>query len=165
MPGPPPKKPDERRRRNAPAGGEWAHAPGFGWQHGGKPRCPAGLLESTRAVWKIWLESWEAAFWSADDLPALQRMIRLYDECERLQLGELADLVSIEDVEVTAKTTRVVLEFRQRPTPPHAELRQLMDRFGLNPLARQKLRWLPPLEGEQTAAGKTKRRYGHLEAV
>lgn len=134
----PPKLPDERRRRNVPSAGEWTAAPGVGWQHGKTPACPPKLTKPAQDAWRLWLGSWMASFWQADDLPMLRRLVLLYDECER---GEAT---------VAAQ----------------AEMRQLTDKFGLNPRARQQLRWLPPVEGEAAkATGKKSQRYGHLKAV
>ena len=137
MPGPAPKLPDERRRRNKPAAGEWVHAPGVGWRHGSVPKPPTGLLKASREAWSVWFAAWFASFWSPDDLPALRTVVRLYDAVER---GEL-----------------------QRAP----ELRQQMDAFGVTPKGRQVLRWLPPLDdargGSDASVGGG--RYGHLRDV
>lgn len=158
MSGPPPKHPDERRRRNVPAGGEWQVAPGQSWS-GEVPEAPEGLTNESIEAWGIWFGSWMASFWQPEDLPALRRMVKLYDECERLEGAGW-----LEGVDASAKG-RVT-----RPAIPYGELRQLMDRFGLSPAARQRLRWLPPdgqaeQSGDPDPAATTSRRYGHLQAV
>lgn len=147
MSGPAPKKPDERRRRNVPAGGEWQPAPGSGWLHGDVPVPPDGLREAALETWGSWFSAWFSSFWSPDDLPMLRRLIRLYDECDRIEDGDWTEKV--------------------RPAPPYAELRQLGDRFGLSPAARQKLRWLPPDDETASASKPAKKasRYKHLKAV
>lgn len=120
MPGPVPKDPAKRRRRNVPASGEWKKAAAVGWQHGAVPEPPDGLLSASKKAWKLWFASWWAAFWVPEDLPGLETVIALFDATRR---GEL-----------------------QRS----GELRQSMDAFGLTPLGRQKLHWLPP-KAEDTA--------------
>lgn len=135
MPGPAPKKPDERRRRNAPAGGEWKHAPGDGWLHGKVPAAPTSVGDRARAAWDIWFGSWPASFWSPLDLPQLEVMVDLLDKIHR---------------DAASSSERV-------------EWRQLMDRFGLFPAAQQKLRWLPPVVEE--APGRSTPKGGHYKGL
>lgn len=159
MSGPPPKHPDERRRRNVPAGGEWQVAPGDSWEGEVVPDPPDGLTDASEEAWSIWFGSWMASFWQVDDLPTLRRLAKLYDECERLESGEWMSAIA----DTTGGTGRIT-----RPAIPYGELRQLMDRFGLSPAARQKLRWLPPdgqAEATPAATATESRRYGHLTAV
>lgn len=120
--GPAPKPPEQRRRRNTPAGGEWDAIEAVGWQHGALPEPPDGLREATLEAWRIWMGSWVAAHWAAEDLPGLRQMIRLYDQVER---GEF-----------------------QRAN----ELRIQMDTFGLTPKGRQDRRWAPPAEEKGAAS-------------
>lgn len=112
--GPAPKKPEERRRRNKPAAGEWRAAPGEGWQHGELPKAPDGLLAASREAWTTWFRSWWAAHWGREDLPALRQVIKLYDAVERGE-GQRA-----------------------------GELRLWMDNYGITPEGQQKRRWARP---------------------
>jgi len=137
MPGPAPKPPEERRRRNAPEGGEWKAAPGQGWQHGAIPKPPSGLLKVTKDAWDIWMRSWFAAFWTPEDLPGLRVIAKLYDQVER---GEY-----------------------QRA----GELRLQMTAYGMNPEGQQKRRWKRPEQPveSQPAAATAGGRYGHLRVA
>jgi hypothetical protein len=112
MPGPPPKV--TRRRRNAPASGEWKPTAGIGWQHGPIPKPPAGLMPPTLAAWATWFGAWFASHWSAADLPGIRHVALLYDAVER---GEL-----------------------QRA----GEKRMAMDGYGITPKGQQMLHWAPP---------------------
>lgn len=88
-------------------------------------------------AWSVWMGSWFAAHWTPDDLPGLRRVILLYDQIER---GEF-----------------------QRS----AELRMLMDNYGITPKGQQDRRWAPPKEEEKpvTTGPKKASRYDHLRAV
>ena len=92
MSGPPPKDAANRRRRNAPARGEWQTAPGIGWQHGETPPPPTGLRKSSRDAWETWMGAWFASFWTPGDLPSLRVLIRLYDQVERGHLERAGDV-------------------------------------------------------------------------
>jgi hypothetical protein len=116
MPGPAPKFPSQRRRRNEPARGEWKRAPGIGWQHGPRPKPPSGLMPASRSAWAKWFSAWFAAHWGPGDVPQLCILARLFDAIER---GEL-----------------------QRA----GELRLWMDNFGITPAGYQARRWQPPEE-------------------
>ena len=67
-------------------------------------------------AWNVWLSAWFAAFWTADDLPGLRQLVRLYDQVER---GEF-----------------------QRAS----ELRLQMDTYGITPKGQQDRRWARPKE-------------------
>ena len=125
MPGPPPKKPGERVRTNAPASGEWKEAPGVGWQYGRAPACPKelGLLPEAQEAWKAWFASWWAAHWTKEDLPGLKLVIRQYDQ-----------------------NLRGALEINK--------LTPLLDAYGITPTGRQKLHWLPPKNVQPSKAVK-----------
>lgn len=116
MPGPSPKPASQRRRRNAPARGEWKTAPAIGWRYGAIPKPPDGLKAASRTAWKTWFMAWFAAHWSPADLPGLRVLVRLYDAAQR---GE-----------------------HQRA----GELRLWMDNYGITPAGRQARRWQPPEE-------------------
>jgi hypothetical protein len=142
--GPPPKGNAQRRRRNAPARGEWKAPTGAGWQHGPVPEAPDGLLEATRKAWAAWFESWFAAYWTPDDLTGLRKVAQLYDATER---GDL---------------TR------------SSELRLWMDNYGLTPEGQAKRRWtrFAPAGGEsekpaaaEAAPAQPPSPYGHLRVA
>lgn len=111
MPGPPPKHPSDRRRRNRvqtvelPADGSGLEA----------PELPGAddLLEWTRNYWTGLWASPMAVVWEPMDVPALIRLARLQD---RQMRGE-------------GTSTEL------------GEIRNLEDRFGLSPMARKRLQW------------------------
>lgn len=135
-----PKSPEERVRR-APPVHEWQATLAGGWQHGGTPKPPSGLLKASRGAWETWFAAWWAAHWAPEDLPALRQLVRLYDQVER---GEF-----------------------QR----HGELRIAMDTYGITPKGRQDRRWAPPrsLDVDQGVApapdDRPTSRYAGLRAV
>jgi hypothetical protein len=142
MPGPAPKDPAQRRRRNKPARGEWQPAPGVGWQHKPFPAPPDGLLEPSRAAWETWFRAWFAAHWTPDDLPGLRQLILLYDHCER---GA-----------VKAADRSMLIRF--------------MDSYGITPRGQVSLRWTRPKPDEKPAAAApggsmSSSPYGHLRVV
>lgn len=116
--GPAPKRPEERRRRNKPVGGEWQAAPGIGWQHGPLPEPPDGLLAASREAWTTWFRSWFASHWTPSDLPGLRKVVQLYDATERGE-GQRA-----------------------------SELRLWMDNYGITLEGQQKRRWVQPEGGQ-----------------
>lgn len=127
---------ENRRNRNTPARGEWKPAPGVGWQFDPLPEPPDGLLEPTRVAWATWMRAWFAAYWTPDDLPGLRQIARLYDQVER---GEF-----------------------QRS----AELRLLMDTYGITPKGQQDRRWAPPRAEEPKATPEVSPTpYAHLGVV
>jgi P27 family predicted phage terminase small subunit len=128
--GPQPKHPDKRQRRNAPTavltvidgGGMAAPAPMEGWQ----PQT---------------IEKWDM-FWSSDvahavqssDYPALERLFRLYDLEHRLhEAGAKQPIV------VGSQGQPVANPALKQADALRSEIRQLEDRFGLNPSARARL--------------------------
>jgi hypothetical protein len=113
-PGPPPKLPGQRRRRNAPAAGEWHSTEATHWQYGPIPEPPEGLLKASEVVWRSWFQSWVAAHWTPGDVPQLCIVIGLYD---------------------------LVLRGASRNSN---ELRLWMGSYGLTPAGAQQRRWLPP---------------------
>ncbi len=114
MPGPPPKPTEQRRRRNAPARGDWHSASAVGWRYGSRPKPPTGLMPASRTAGTSWFKSWFAAPWTPDDLPGLRVVILLYDQVER---GEF-----------------------QRSS----EMRLWMSDYGITPGGAQARRWKPP---------------------
>jgi hypothetical protein len=134
--GPPPN--ETRRRRNAPARGDWQPTAGIGWQHSKTaPKAPDGLKPASLAAWRTWMGSWFASHWTPDDIPGLRIVIATYDQVER---GE----------------------FQRGP-----ELRMLMDTYGITPKGQQDRRWQAPKPEETPAdaAPAAGGRYGHLKAV
>ena len=66
---------DKRVRQAVP----WKYADGIGWRHGKIPAAPSGLSATARKTWRIWMGSWWASFYEAEDLPGLELLIRIYD--------------------------------------------------------------------------------------
>lgn len=80
-------------------------------------------MDASLEAWSVWFGSWWAAFWTPADLPALRQVIRLYDQVER---GEF-----------------------QRC----AELRMMMDTYGVTPKGQQDRRWKAPVAPEVAKPG------------
>lgn len=137
MSGPAPKSDAERRRRNAPARGEWTAAPGEGWQHGPVPKPPSGLVKASKDAWETWFAAWFAAHWSPSDLPGLRQLVRLYDQVER-------------DPSVASL---------------QSQLRQMMDIYGVTPKGQQDRRWKRPEGLVETEVPASSGKYSHLRAV
>lgn len=137
MSGPAPAK--QRRRRNAPARGEWQPAPGIGWQHGPIPDAPDGLLAASRNAWETWFRAWFASHWTPADLPGLRLVIAQYDAVQRGQ-AKANDMTA---------------------------LVRLMDTYGITPAGQQARRWEAPkaAEPEKPAEKPATGRYAHLRAV
>lgn len=68
------KRPDQQRH-------QWVHADEGGWQHGKRPSPPLGLSPAGKKAWRTWLSAWWASFYSPDDLPGLELLVRHYDAC------------------------------------------------------------------------------------
>jgi hypothetical protein len=86
----------------------------------------------------VWMTAWFAAHWTPADLPGLRKLIRLYDATERGELGR------------------------------SAELRQLMDNYGITPKGQQDRRWAPPKPAETPAEVDSPQeigRYEHLKVA
>lgn len=133
-----PKDPNQRRRRNAPARGEWRPTPGVGWQHGPIPDPPDGLKAETVDAWRAWFRAWFAANWGREDLPGLRVVAQLFDEGVRGNGGAAA----------------------------RAELRLWMDQYGITPKGQQDRRWKPPAaEPKPTATKGRPTAYAHLRVA
>lgn len=140
MPGPAPKDPALRRRRNKPVSGEWQPTKTVGWRFGDVPEAPDGLLKPSLAAWQAWFSAWFASHWTPDDLPGLRHLIQLYDAFER---GEF-----------------------QRS----AELRMGSDGYGITPHGQQALHWAPPKadeapKGQEAPIDDSASPYGHLRPL
>lgn len=140
MPGPAPQK--TRRRRNAPARGEWQPTPGIGWQHGPIPEPPDGLKLESIIAWQTWFMAWFASHWTPADLPGLRLVIAQHDAVQRGQ-NKANDV-----------TTLV----------------RLMDTYGITPAGQQARRWEAPKSDEEpspvaTGPQKADGRYAHLRVA
>ncbi|MEU7400721.1 P27 family phage terminase small subunit [Streptomyces sp. NPDC044948] len=153
--GPAPKDPEKRQRRNRAQGLE-AIPENAGVVE--RPAPPAGLLKTVRDRWVAYWESPVAQLADpVSDLPALERLYRLYDDLERSHA-------------TVRKQGHMVRGYRDQtvmnPLLKHmqlvqAEVRQLEDRFGLSPRARLSLgvtlgeaaKSLSDLNSEFTAGG------------
>jgi hypothetical protein len=137
MPAQPPKDPRQRRRRNAPARGEWQASPGVGWQHGPIPAPPDGLVEASHDAWETWFRAWFAAHRHPGDLPGLRLMISLFDRVERGG-AKAAD---------------------------HSELRLWLDSYGISLKGQADRRWQRPPQPLEAAPGDAPSPYAHLRVV
>ena len=133
--GPAPKDPSSRRRKNAPARGDWQPSTTIGWQHGDTPDPPPGLSPAAIDAWRTWMGSGFAAHWDPGDLPGLRVLIRLYDEVMAGR-GTLA-----------------------------GELRLWADNSGVTPRGQQDRRWQPPADDQAPAAPAGGDRYSHLRIL
>jgi hypothetical protein len=136
--GPAPKE-NRQNRRETPTRGEWAAAPGSGWQHGDIPKAPPRLTPAGRDAWQTWMTAWFAAYWTPEDLPILRQIAKLYDKAER-------------DEASAAELT---------------QFRQLLDSYGITPKGQQDRRWQRPKDAPKADASDepTGKLYGHLRAV
>jgi hypothetical protein len=135
--GPAPKQ--TRRRRTAPALGEWQAAPGIGWQHGPIPEPPDGMLAASREAWTTWMQSWFASHWTKADLPGLLIVITAYDAVKRQNPAKANDLTA---------------------------LLRAMDNYGITPAGQQSRRWQAPKDEEPAAPATVPGgRYAHLRSV
>ena len=120
MPGPAPKQPGQRRRRNIPAGGEWQELPREG-RKGKPPVWPLGACSAEMD--KHWRRLWrtpQATKWQ--DVKGSDLMVARYVTLTM----ELYDLGAM----------RVSAQIAAFP-----ELRLLEDGLGLSPKGMQQLRW------------------------
>lgn len=131
--GPTRKDPDLRQRRNTPRALELVQAAAAVSPAAPvHPQPPKGLLRKT-------VDQWEA-FWSSpvsklvdrtSDLPALERLYELYDDCYRYRAAIRKDAMV-----VGSQGQMVRNPFVKDLKDAQAEVRQLEDRFGLSPRAR-----------------------------
>ena len=127
MPGPPPKP--NRQRRNRPS--RLRLVPG-GLVERGLPRAPRGLLQNLRDRWDRFWRSDLAQLTEADtNLGAITRLFTLYDERERAYRGYRKERI-VEG----HKGQPVLNPLGRLMAAMDTEIRQLEDRFGLNPKAR-----------------------------
>ena len=126
-----PQRPRDAKKRVR----AWTQADGTGWRYGKVPAPPAGLLPTSKTVWRTWFNGWVSAHWIAADVPGLRVMVKLYDRVER---GELIRA---------------------------GELRLWMDTYGLTPKVQQDRRWKPPEETSSRNEVQRPSAYGHLRTV
>jgi hypothetical protein len=96
------------------------------------PEPPPGLLSASVTVWEGWFKAWWAGNWTQDDVPQLRLVIRLWDRVHRGDIKRLA------------------------------ELRQLMDSFGLTPKGQMDRRWERPKPIKTQVVGGSSGRWDHL---
>lgn len=128
-----PKDPEKRQRRNAAKDlavvTEAADSSEV-------PTSPAGLLKATRDRWVDYWSSPVAKLADpVSDLPALERLFRLYDDLERTNrtVREQGHMV------LGSKGQMVLHPLLRHTQVTQTEIRQLEDRFGLSPRARLSL--------------------------
>lgn len=133
MPGPPPKHPSDRRRRNAAPGMVQLPAEG---RRGKPPKWP--LSKPRKTELGIWAELWatpQAVAWAELGwIRTVARYVRLLYEAEKPGAGAAVN----------------------------AEVRQLEDRLGLTPMSMRRLQWEIAADEvdekrEQRAASSTRR--------
>jgi P27 family predicted phage terminase small subunit len=99
------------------------------------PGCPEGLLPEVSEWWEaFWLSPVAEATYSSTDLPALERLAGLYDLRERARRS-VAEHMMVEG----SKGQSVLNPLIRAMAPWDTEIRNLEDRFGLNPKARIQL--------------------------
>lgn len=98
----------------------------------GAPEPPAGLLEHTQEQWEsFWGSPVARLVDRSSDMPALERLFELYDDCTRFRASIRAN-----PMVDGSKGQLVRNPFVKDLKDTQAEVRQLEDRFGLSPRAR-----------------------------
>ena len=133
MPGPAPKPPARRQRRNQKAA-TLRIVKGAG-KLANPPAAPKHWYKKTRDAWSTFWRSELAQIVEPDtDGPAIERLFSLYDERERAYRGyQKARLV------VGSQGQLVLNPLARMMTALDAEIRQLEDRLGLTPKSRLQL--------------------------
>lgn len=132
--GPAPKDPERRQRRNAAKDLAVVAEAAVGVPE--PPAPPAGMLKVTRARWvDYWASPVAKLADPVSDLPALERLFRLYDDLERSNAA-----VKKSGHMVPGSQGQAVLNpLLRHIQATQAEVRQMEDRFGLSPRARLSL--------------------------
>lgn len=141
MPGPAPK--EERRRRNAPARGEWCDIPLRNPAPAPEmPRPPKqGWAEQTKRAWAAWWADGASTMWSSADIEAVNQLVDLHHDFS------------------TYEGTRGKAGLA-------AEIRQRMDGLGLTQKGKRDMRWRAvDQETDEGDTPKRKSRYSHLRSV
>lgn len=96
------------------------------------PPAPRGLLKKTTEQWaKFWTSPVAALVDRTSDMPALERLFELYDDCTRYRAA-----IRENPMVVGSQGQMVRNPFVKDLKDAQAEVRQLEDRFGLSPRAR-----------------------------
>lgn len=117
MPGPPPKRPEERTRRAAPAH-EWKPSvDGATWE-GRRPPCPPGVSAEAKRTWAAWFGAWWAQHWTDADVPQLRLALRAYDLAaeDPTQLPKFTPLADA--LGLTPKGRNVLRWLEPKPSKP-----------------------------------------------
>lgn len=131
MPGPAPKRAENRSRR--PRGASLTVMPPSKSRIA-KPKPPDGLLESIGESWEAFWASPLAQHTITSDLPALRRLFRLYHQREvYLTAGSEESLTRGSTGQMTLNPLLKEVDALD------AKILALEDRFGLSPMARLKL--------------------------
>jgi len=131
MPGPAPKRPENRSRQPRSTGitvidGAKARI--------AKPKPPEGLSAAVRESWDTFWASPLAAHTIATDVAALRRLFRLYEQRERYIE------IAAEDTLSTGSTGQLVLHpLIKEVDTLDGKILALEDRYGLSPMSRLKL--------------------------
>ncbi len=132
--GPTPKDPAARQRRNTPRSlelvaqaQEIAEAVPVA-----VPAAPKGLLKKTTERWeRFWTSPVAKLVDRTSDMPALERLFELYDDCDRYRTAIRRD-----PMVVGSQGQMVRNPFVKDLKDAQSAVRQLEDRFGLSPRAR-----------------------------
>jgi P27 family predicted phage terminase small subunit len=133
MPGPAPKRPENRSR--VPRGSSMTVLPGgLAEPKIVPPPAPAKILGSTRRAWQAFWASPLAKHTIPTDHEALRRLFRLYDQRERYLIEGSKRTVSL------GSTGQLVIHpLLKEVDAIDAKILTLEDRFGLSPMSRLKL--------------------------
>jgi hypothetical protein len=136
--GPPPKNRSARRRRNAPAGGEWVDLPPVVIRALPRRSGEGAWSARARATWGAWGRDPATTQWSPADVAYAIDTLYLVDLCARRPTSSLA-----------------------------AEIRLRMDGLGLTPKGKRNLRWriAGPTEVVEHPARSSDARRRRLRAV
>lgn len=135
--GPTPKDPAAVQRRNMPRTLELVPPPGTVTPAAvaAAPDPPDGLLLRTRERWEaFWTSPVASLVDRTSDMPALERLFELYDDCTRFRTA-----IRNDPMVVGSQGQMVRNPFVKDLKDSQAEVRQLEDRFGLSPRARLSL--------------------------
>ena len=150
MPGRHPKPPDQRRRRNLDSP-QWRKLDPT--EHGKMPPYPASIVDQPEACewWRrVWADPMSVLYLPSDHL-ALERAAKLHH------------LI----INGHPRVTNAGDEVWEPGSPAEmSELRQIEDRFGLNPKSRRLLQWeVSQAGGSETPAPRPPSRVRELRAV
>lgn len=130
--GPARKDPTTRQRRNTPGALELVAAAAQVDTVSDTPEPPDGLLPKTRQRWEgFWTSPVAALVDRTSDMPALERLFELYDDCARYRAA-IRSAPMVEGSQGQMVRNPFVKDLKDS----QVEVRQLEDRFGLSPRAR-----------------------------